>query len=115
MSSCSHCSGDIFGMGAPHGPAGADAVAGVASSAPAAKAAPAERATIFYGGSVLTMDDRNPQAEAVAIAGGKIVAVGTMDDVTARAGSDAQRVEPRRPHADARDRSIRTSTRFPAD
>jgi hypothetical protein len=38
------------------------------------------------------MDDRNPDAEAVAIAGGKIVAVGAQDEVLARAGAQAQRV-----------------------
>jgi hypothetical protein len=39
------------------------------------------------------MDDRNPAAEAVAIAGGKIVAVGALDAVLARAGAGAQRVD----------------------
>jgi predicted amidohydrolase YtcJ len=38
------------------------------------------------------MDDRNPAADAIAIAGGKIVAVGPQDEVLARAGADAQRV-----------------------
>ncbi|MGC9991556.1 MAG: amidohydrolase [Candidatus Cybelea sp.] len=49
-------------------------------------------ATAFLGGTIITMDDRNPAAEAVAIAGGKIVAVGAQDEVLARAGADAQRV-----------------------
>jgi predicted amidohydrolase YtcJ len=50
-------------------------------------------ATAFFGGTIITMDDRNPAAEAVAIAGGKIVAAGPKDEVLARAGSGAQRVD----------------------
>jgi hypothetical protein len=38
------------------------------------------------------MDDRNPAADAIAIAGGKIVAVGALDEVLAQVGADAQRV-----------------------
>jgi predicted amidohydrolase YtcJ len=37
--------------------------------------------TIFHGGDVVTIDDENPTAEAVAIQGGKIVAVGKKEDV----------------------------------
>jgi predicted amidohydrolase YtcJ len=36
---------------------------------------------IYHGGDVITMDDKNPTAEAVAIKGGKILAVGTKADV----------------------------------
>jgi predicted amidohydrolase YtcJ len=36
---------------------------------------------IYHGGDVVTIDDKNPTAEAVAVAGGKIVAVGKKDDV----------------------------------
>jgi hypothetical protein len=36
---------------------------------------------IYHGGTVVTVDDRNPTAEAVAVAGGKIVAVGKKGDV----------------------------------
>ncbi|MBS0262578.1 MAG: amidohydrolase [Planctomycetes bacterium] len=36
---------------------------------------------IYHGGDVVTMDDKHPTAEAVAIRGGKIVAVGLKNDV----------------------------------
>ncbi|MFY9739480.1 MAG: amidohydrolase family protein, partial [Candidatus Cybelea sp.] len=88
--SCSHCAGDLFGVGVP---AGSNAVAGVASGGLAAEEAAAhERPTVFSGGTLITMDDGNPAAEAIAIAGGKIVAVGALDQVLAQAGADARRV-----------------------
>lgn len=38
---------------------------------------PSETAdTIYHGGSILTIDDANPRAEAVAVKDGKIIAVG---------------------------------------
>src|SRR5262245_28520731 len=36
---------------------------------------------IYHGGDIVTIDDKNPTAEAVAVEGGKIVAVGKKDDV----------------------------------
>src|SRR5215831_17388117 len=42
--------------------------------------------TILVNGTVLTVDARDSVAQAVAIAGGKIVAVGTNDQIRARAG-----------------------------
>jgi predicted amidohydrolase YtcJ len=36
---------------------------------------------IFLGGDIITMDDANPSAEAVAVANGKIAAVGSKADV----------------------------------
>ena len=47
--------------------------------------APADLALI--NGSVITVDGRDSVAQAVAIAGGKIVAVGTTDQIRARIGS----------------------------
>ena len=49
-----------------------------------ALAAPAER--IIRGGPIVTVNPAQPTAEAVAIAGGKIVAVGTAADVMRLAG-----------------------------
>jgi predicted amidohydrolase YtcJ len=44
--------------------------------------APSETAdTIYHGGSIITIDDANPRAEAVAVKNGKIIAVGKKDDV----------------------------------
>jgi hypothetical protein len=39
---------------------------------------------IFCGGSILTMNARQPRAEALAIQGQRILAVGTLKDVEAR-------------------------------
>lgn len=48
----------------------------------AATAAAAEKADlIYFGGPIVTVDDKNPTAEAVAIKGGKILAVGAADQI----------------------------------
>src|ERR1700723_2022842 len=79
--SCAHCAGNLFGTAAPSPTLPAEA--------PAAHG-PSD--TVFFGGTVITMDDRNPAVDAVAVAGGKIVAVGAKDEVLAQAGAGAQRV-----------------------
>src|SRR5579863_7954355 len=89
---CSHCSGDLFGMGAP---AGSNAVAGVSgpelgAARPTADVPPS---TVFFGGTVITMDGPNSAAEAIAISGNKIVAVGSRAEVSARAGVKAHSVD----------------------
>ncbi|RRY11750.1 amidohydrolase [Brucella anthropi] len=45
---------------------------------------------VFKGGTILTMNDKAPRAEAIAIRGNKILAVGKLDDVQAAIGSGAQ-------------------------
>ena len=37
--------------------------------------------TVFYGGKIITMDEENPKAEALAVQGEKIIQVGKLDDV----------------------------------
>ncbi len=37
--------------------------------------------TIYHGGNIVTVDEKNPSAEAIAVKGGKIVAVGKKVDV----------------------------------
>jgi predicted amidohydrolase YtcJ len=44
---------------------------------------------IYTGGHILTMDDGQPTVEALAIAGGKILAVGSNDEVMPERGSDS--------------------------
>jgi hypothetical protein len=45
-------------------------------------AAPASGAdTIFYGGTIVTVNPKNEEAQALAVQDGKIVAVGTQADV----------------------------------
>jgi len=49
--------------------------------------------TVFHGGPILTMDDAQPSAEAVAVRGQTILAVGALDAVRAAAGRGARLVD----------------------
>ncbi|HVO10654.1 MAG TPA: amidohydrolase [Vicinamibacteria bacterium] len=69
------------------------AVAGCVLS-PRASAAPAEPAQlVLRGGVVHTLDPARPSAEAVAVRGGRIVAVGTDSEVAALIGPQTRVVE----------------------
>jgi predicted amidohydrolase YtcJ len=48
---------------------------------------------IYLGGEVITIDDKNPTAAAVAIKGGKIVAVGTKEEVLKRKGDNTKLID----------------------
>jgi hypothetical protein len=48
---------------------------------------------IFYGGTIVTVEDAEPIAEAVAVAGGRIVAVGSETDIMALATESTERVD----------------------
>ena len=52
-----------------------------------------ESTVVFVNADVVTMDERRPTAQAVAIRGGRILAVGELDAVLAAAGSDARTVD----------------------
>ena len=47
---------------------------------------------ILYNGSIITINDRQPRAEAVAIAGGRFLAVGTNDKVLALASAKTRKI-----------------------
>jgi predicted amidohydrolase YtcJ len=49
--------------------------------------------SIYHGGEVVTIDDRNPFAEAVAIKDGKIVSVGKTDDVLKLKGENTKLID----------------------
>ena len=49
--------------------------------------------TILMGGSVITMDDARPRAEAIALAGERIAGVGTRDEILAMRGPDTEVVD----------------------
>lgn len=49
--------------------------------------------TVLLNGRVLTMDTDRPRAQAVALAGGKVLAVGTDDEIAALAGPDTRRID----------------------
>ena len=42
---------------------------------------------IFLGGDIITIDDHRPKAEAVAVTGGRIIALGSADEVLKRKGA----------------------------
>jgi predicted amidohydrolase YtcJ len=97
---CRRCVGDVFGIEAFFRSklsrsdflAASAAAAGIAiARRPARTLAAGQRATVFYGGTVISMDDV-PRAEAVAIAGARILAVGSKDDAIRAAGPQAGRI-----------------------
>lgn len=45
---------------------------------------------IFYGGDIITMDEKNPCAEALAVKGDIIQAVGKLEEVFTLAGPSTQ-------------------------
>jgi len=101
---CRACIGDLFGIerffsAEPSrgrfiatSAAAAGLAAIVARPSFAGTAAEAPQPSIFYGGTIVTMDDAYPSAGAVAIANGKILAVGETSEVMRAAGRSAQRV-----------------------
>ncbi len=48
---------------------------------------------IYYGGAIITIDDKHPEAEAIAIKGGMIIAVGTKDDVLKLKGDASKLID----------------------
>src|SRR5579871_5981262 len=100
---CKSCVGDIFGIEAFYRSeltrgafiASSAAAAGLAAAgfSPKAIAAPTQPAIVFYGGPVVTMDDAFANAQAVAISGGTILAVGSKDQAIGAAGAGAQMVD----------------------
>src|ERR1044072_6180421 len=50
-------------------------------------------ADLVINGTVLTVDDSQPTAEAIAVADGRIVAVGTRDDVGEWIGPDTETLD----------------------
>lgn len=50
-------------------------------------------ADVAITGTVLTVDDARPTAEALAVADGRIIAVGTRSDVAGIIGADTQTVD----------------------
>lgn len=48
---------------------------------------------IYHGGDIVTIDDKHPTAEAIAVKGGRIVAVGTMVDVAKFKGDSTKMID----------------------
>ena len=68
-------------------------VAGLWPAAAPEAQAPAPADLVLVNGAVLTVDPRDTVAEAVAVTGGRIVAVGSNADIRARAGAATQVVD----------------------
>lgn len=68
-------------------------VAGLWPAAAPEAQAPAPADLVLVNGAVITVDARDTVAEAVAVTGGRIVAVGTNADIRARAGAATQVVD----------------------
>ncbi|MES2468235.1 MAG: amidohydrolase [Verrucomicrobiota bacterium] len=49
--------------------------------------------TIYHGGPIITIDDADPRAEAVAVKDGKVIAVGKKDDVLKTKGDATKLVD----------------------
>ena len=52
-----------------------------------------ETTAIYHGGYIVTIDDAQPTAEALAVEGGKITAVGSLDEAKKAAGSAPQMID----------------------
>ena len=52
----------------------------------------AETVRIFHGGTIMTVDKNFSEAEAIAIRGKKIIAVGTLKEVKSKVGKDSEMV-----------------------
>jgi predicted amidohydrolase YtcJ len=63
----------------------------LAASAPAWAATPAD--TIYSGGNIVTVNALQPEAQAVAVRGGKIVAVGYRDEVMKLKGAKTRLID----------------------
>ena len=68
-------------------------LAALAFAAAGSPQAPAPADLVFVNGRVLTIDARDTVAQAVAIAAGRIVAVGTSDQIRARVGPQTDVVD----------------------
>src|SRR5215831_11486661 len=55
----------------------------------ALSSAQAEKGRVFYNGKIFTAEPEHPYAEAVALRGDKIIAVGTRAEATKAAGKNA--------------------------
>lgn len=66
---------------------------GVALQDLAAKVTPPPEAVIYVARDIITMDPKRPRAEAVAVIGDRIAAVGTVAELRALAGSQPIRID----------------------
>jgi hypothetical protein len=68
-------------------------ITGTRGGAPATAAQGPTADTILVGGKVITVDDNDRVAEAIAVGNGRIVAVGTNDEIVALASPATERID----------------------
>lgn len=73
--------------------AAAAGVAGAGAASRSATVASPLEITIYVAAKIITMDAARPTAEAVAVEGGRILAVGSLDEVTRALGSRRYKVD----------------------
>lgn len=72
---------------------GTAALTGLAASLPTMTKAQSDSATVFTGGTILTVDAAFSEAEAIAIRGNRIIVVGPLAKVRAEAGAGAVKID----------------------
>ncbi|QBR70839.1 twin-arginine translocation pathway signal protein [Beijerinckiaceae bacterium] len=73
--------------------AGALLAAKASAAEPAAAPAGSHADLIMHGGKILTMNDAQPQVEAIAVSGGKIIGVGSLTEIMTLKGPKTQVIE----------------------
>src|SRR5690242_20127947 len=66
---------------------------GALAGAAALRAASIQPEIILHNASIYTMDPANPRAEAIAIAGGRFLAVGTNDEIASLPSASAKKID----------------------
>src|ERR1700683_1596035 len=66
---------------------------GIMGAATALRGATVRADLVLYNGTIHTMDPANPQGEAVAISGGRFLAVGTKDEIENLASANTKRID----------------------
>lgn len=69
------------------------AILGIGAGLPALASAQEIADTIYRGGPIITINDAAPRAEAVAVANGKILAVGALAEIMSHQGDSTKLVE----------------------
>src|SRR5260221_5968155 len=67
--------------------------AGVGAAATAVARWQAEPDLVLHNGAIWTVSDRVPEVEAIAVSGGRIMAVGTSAEMLALAGAQTRRLD----------------------
>ncbi|WP_176083197.1 amidohydrolase [Martelella sp. HB161492] len=90
---CSLVLSNLFSMTRGNAPGSAGGLFCAAETTGTTVAGSPDRIRLFHGGTILTVDAAFSDAEAIAIKGDRIIAIGALDDVRAAAGPQAELVD----------------------